>query len=205
MRRTLLFLALAAAPAAHAQIVSIYGTYSPLHASNVATGSIANPPAPGTSFSSGYTEQYTSFFTSGFGGGVTLGALPLGPIHLGFDLRGSTKPGTVGADTAFAGIRLGFKPPLLPIKPYVQASGGYVSTRTFNTTTTFPGGAPIGGTFTNKYAAYLIAAGVDYKLAPFFDLRLIEVGVGQALDVLGGSSAPNATILTLNTGLVFHF
>ena len=211
MRRILLLVALLAAPAAaHAQVFSAYATYSPTHVSNVETGSVANPIP--TFSTPSYTEQYASFTTSGIGGGVTFGILPLGPIHIGFDLRGSTRPGTVGTDTAMAGIRVQLKLPLLRFKPYVQASGGYLATRTVNVSTNVNGQSGIiGGTFTNQYAAYEILGGVDYKFLPFFDLRLIEIGGGKGyntgviFNTTGSTAGNQATLLTINTGLVFHF
>lgn len=105
--------------AAHAQ-VSVYVTDSSIHLSNVATGI---PFVPG--FVS--QQQYTSYWASGVGGGVTFDFLPLPIFSLGLDLRGSTKPGTVGADYAMVGLKLGMHPPVLRIKPYVQASAGYSS------------------------------------------------------------------------------
>jgi hypothetical protein len=86
--------------------------------------------ANGAGFSN--TEQYGSFWTSGVGGGVTFNFLPVGPVRLGLDLRGSTRPGSVGADTAMAGFKVGFNPPLIRLKPYIQAFAGYVGTRTTN-------------------------------------------------------------------------
>ena len=188
MRRLFLLAALACAPALRAQAISIYGTFAPLHASNVQTGSVYT--------TAGYQEQYTSFFTPAFGGGVTFGILPIGPVHIGFDLRGSTHRGTVGADTAMGGLRLGFKPPLLPIKPYVQASVGYLATRTVNvsSTTNVLGATTVnGGTFGNQYLAYEGIAGLDYRFDHFIDLRVIEVGAGQGINVFGSNSSSTTT------------
>ena len=175
--------------AAKAQILSVYGTFSPLHASNVETG-----------INTANQEQYASFFTPAFGGGVTLGLLSAGPVHLGLDLRGSTRRGTTGADTALFGLRVGFKPPLIPLKPYVQGSVGYLATRTPNVSSGSSGST----TFTNQYAAYEVMGGVDYRFARFIDLRLLEVGVGQGLDILGNANS-KATFFTINTGVVVHF
>ncbi len=172
-----------------AQVVSIYGTYSPTRVTGVQTGSVYNPP-------SGYQNEYTTVWANGFGGGVTLNFLPLPVISLGLDLRGSTRPGTVGADTALAGIKLGVHPPIIRIKPYIQASAGYLATRTVNQSTGLAG-----TTFTNKYAVYEVLGGIDYPLVPFLDLRLIEIGAGQV--ILNNSNNPN--LLTINTGLVLHF
>lgn len=177
--------------AAHAQAVSIYATSSSAHFTNVQTGSVLT--------GSGYQEQYANFWASGVGGGVTLNFLPIGPVKLGFDFRGSTRPGTAGADTAMAGFRVAFNPPLIHLKPYVQASGGYVGTRTVNLTQT------VGGTFTNKYAAWEILGGVDVPIASILDLRLIELGGGTGMTVGLSSSQPNISLFTVNTGLVLHF
>ena len=179
------------AVAAHAQAVSIYATSSSAHFTNVQTGSVLT--------GSGYQEQYANFWASGVGGGVTLNFLPIGPVKLGFDFRGSTRPGTAGADTAMAGFRVAFNPPLIHLKPYVQASGGYVGTRTVNLTQT------VGGTFTNKYAAWEILGGVDVPIASILDLRLIELGGGTGMTVGLSSSQPNISLFTVNTGLVLHF
>jgi hypothetical protein len=174
----LAFLSLFPARSAHAQAFSVYVTYAPLRASNVATGS----------------GQETNFWANGVGGGVTVNVLPLPAISLGFDFRGSTRPGTDGADTGMAGIRLGIHPPVIRIKPYIEAAAGYLGTRSFNA-------ASSGSTYNNHYVAYEIIGGVDYPLMRFLDLRAIEIGGGTAYN----TSGTNASILTINTGLVLHF
>jgi hypothetical protein len=199
MRRTVLLAALVllAVASAHAQ-VALYVTSSSDHLSSVATGLALSG---GT-----YQEQYTSFWTSGIGGGVTLNFLPLGPVKLGFDLRGSTRPGTIGADTAMGGFKVGFNPPLIHLKPYVQVSGGYVATRTVNISTSPSNpGQTVGGTFNNQYAAWEVIGGIDYPLVKFVDLRLVEVGGGSGLSILGSTSTPNISLFTINTGIVLHF
>jgi len=186
---------LALAPAAHAQF-SAYATFSPTHLSGVRNGN--------SSFSSannGYTT--TSFWTEGVGGGVTFNVLPLGPVKLGLDLRGSTMPGTNGADLVLGGVKLGVNVPLVRFKPYVQASGGYLGTRT-----RIVGGAASGSSENDKFAVYEVLGGIDYGLVPFFDLRLVEVGAGRGYNISGaGTTSGNyqVTLFTINTGLVFHF
>jgi hypothetical protein len=195
MRRRLLLPALLLAlttAAAHAQ-VSLYVTSSNAHFSGVETGDALT--------SSGYQEQYATFWSSGIGGGVSLTFLPLGPVKVAFDLRGSTHPGTVGSDTAFGGIKVGINPPGLHLKPYIQASGGYIDTRTVNVSTN--PSQTVGGTFDNKYAAWEILGGIDYPIVHFVDLRLIEVGGGQALGILANGSNPS--LFTINSGIVLHF
>ena len=182
---------------AHSQILSVYGTFSPLHASNVQTGS--------TSTATGYTAQYTSFWAPAFGGGVTLNFLNLHVVKLGLDLRGSTKPGTTGADTAEVGLRLGFQPPLLRLKPYVQGGVGYLATRTVNTSTTPGTNTQVNSTFGNDYATVGFHAGVDKPLIPFLDFRVVEVGYAHAFYSGFSSSTSNANVFSISTGLVAHF
>ncbi len=181
-------LALCTTAAVHAQVASIYVTSANLRTSDVQTGII------------GTQEQYTNFWTSGIGGGVTLNFLPLHVVNVGFDFRGSTKPGTTGADTAFGGIRLQINPPVIRLKPYIQASGGYLTTRTTNVT------APANGaTFNNQYAAYEVLGGIDYPIVHFVDFRIIEIGGGQAINIFGGSNSAKPSLFTIDSGLVFHF
>ena len=185
------------ASVAPAQVFSIYGTFSPLHASNVETGSVAS--------STGYTEQYTSFWAPAFGGGVTLNFLNLHVVKLGLDARGSTKSGTTGADTAELSLRLGFQPPVLRLKPYVQGGVGYLATRTTNVSTNFGSTTPVGGTFNNQYATVGFHAGVDKPLIPLIDFRVVEVGFAHAFDTGLTTSASNANTFSISTGLVAHF
>jgi len=213
--RRLLIVSTLLAPAVHAQILSVYATSSSTQFSSVQTGFLY------TASTNTYQPQYANFWASGIGGGVTIGILPIGPIHIGLDLRGSTKPGTSGADTALAGLRIGIKPPIIHIKPFIQASGGYVETRTPNisnfiltttTTTTSTTTATLGSnTFTNQYAGWEILGGIDYPLLHILDLRLIEIGGGQGYNFGGSSSSGNPTtgaqisLFTINAGLVLHF
>ncbi len=196
MRRLLLgFAALCLGPSVHAQIIAVYGTFSPVHASGVDTGSVTS--------AGGFTEQTTSFWSPGIGGGITLNFLQLPFIKLGVDLRGSTHPGTPGIDTALAGIKLAFKPPVIRLKPYVQGSVGYLGTRSRNVST----GSAAGATFNNKYLAYEVLGGVDYPYLRILDFRLIEIGAGKAIDtgINFGRTNSNPTLFTINTGVVVHF
>lgn len=199
MRKLIAIIALAigSTAASHAQFVSVYGTFSPTHLSNVYTGCTGSSCVP----------QYTDFWASGVGGGVTVNFINLHVVKLGFDLRGSTKPGTSGADTAEFGLRLAAQPPLLSIKPYVEGTVGYLDTRTPNQSTT-SGGTPIGGTFDAKYATYNVHGGLDLPVFPFVDLRVVELGYGHAFADAGGvsfngHSMPN--LFTVNSGIVVHF
>ena len=182
---------------ARAQVLSVYGMFSPMHASHVETGSVAT--------GSGYSEQYTSFWTPAFGGGVTFNFLNLHVLKLGLDARGSTKAGTTGADTAELSLRLGLQPPALRLIPYVQAGVGYLGTRTVNVSTTSTSGTPVGGIFSNQYATVGFHAGVDKPLIPFLAFRVVEIGYGHTFNTGIGTSSNNANTFSIGTGLVAHF
>jgi hypothetical protein len=181
---------------------SAYLTYSPTHLSSIATGTVYTATAPG-----GYTEATASYWSSGFGGGVTLPILHLPVVALNMDLRGSSRPGTTGSDSALFGLQLAVHPHVIPFKPYLELAGGYLDTRTVNQTNFIPGtpgvtsSQALSGTITNRYAAYEVLGGVDYPLIHFLDYRIVEIGVGQGYSF----SSQNATFVTVNTGLVLHF
>jgi len=188
MRRLLPQLAFLLTPFAHAQAVSVYGTFSDTHLTNLVTGTTQNGNV--------YTSSTTSHFTPGFGLGVTFNFLPIGPVRLGLDVRGSSKPGNDGSDLILAGPRLAVKLPGLRLKPYIQASGGYLRTRTT---------LVIGVENTDQFLAYEITGGLDYPLLPFLDFRVIELGGGQGINAFGSGDGHNTSLFTVNTGLVVHF
>ncbi|GAC1655358.1 MAG: hypothetical protein NVS9B15_16160 [Acidobacteriaceae bacterium] len=164
--------------------VSVYGTFSPIRISTSANGNV-----------------YGSYWDRGFGGGVTLTVLPLGPLSLGLDLRGSTTPGSSGTDTALGGLKLGLRVPLISLKPYIQASGGYLRTRT-----SVGVGNIAGATSNYGFGVYEIMGGLDTAIFPHVDLRLIEIGAGQGKNISGPTSGlADISILTVNTGVVLHF
>lgn len=191
--RSLLSLAalLLAAPLAHAQIVSVYGTFAPVRISNLVNGST----------STGATST-TSVWNSGFGVGATFNVIPLGPIRLGLDIRDSEKLGNNGSDLILAGPRLDVHIPFIKLHPYIQASGGYLRTRTSLVNSPLPSGTQERASF----AAYEVLGGLDYPLVPFFDFRVIEIGGGQGYSFSGSSgSGNNISLFTISTGVVFHF
>jgi hypothetical protein len=197
MRRLLpLLVALLLVPSARSQALAAYVTLSPSHLSNIQTGAVY-------SVSGGYINQTTSYTTVGVGGGITANFLPIGPIRLGFDLRGSTRPGTSGVDSALIGVKLGVHPPGLRLHPYIQASVGYLASRTTNVSTP-PGqtSGQAGGTFGNQYAVYEILGGIDYPLVGPLDFRVVEIGGGSGIANFGSY---NPAFFTVNTGLVVHF
>jgi hypothetical protein len=187
---------------AHAQKVSVYVTSANTHLYSVFTGATYNPAAP-----TGYTgQQFANFWTSGIGAGVTCNLRPVGRITVAADLRGSTKQGTPGADTALLGLRFGLRTNTLRWRPYLQGSLGYLGTRTVNLSPNPPAGAtPTGGKYVNEYAPIEFMAGLDYRFTRRIDLRLVEVGGGQATSTSRNLSGAATNLLTVNSGVVVHF
>ncbi len=110
----------------------------------------------------------------------------LGPVKLGADVRGSHLTGdNLSESKVLAGLRLAVKPPLLPIKPYIQASAGGVKLAT----------TALKGSY---HSAYEVNGGVDFTFFPHLDWRVVEVGAGS----FGSSTDKNFHV---STGLVLRF
>jgi hypothetical protein len=166
---------------AHAQI-GIYGAFNTvrLNASSVSI-----------------SAQTAAWYT-GAEAGVYYNFLHMGPVALGADLRGDLLTGNQQKyRSALFGLRLAANPPLLPIRPYVQASIG-------------AGGASHSGlngagTIYSEKFQYLVAGGVDYTLVPHVDFRVVEVGYGRMTGISSGGTAPTSTLVSVSTGLVVRF
>lgn len=176
-----------------------YGTFSPVLVSNATTGDVT------TGFLSS-TDQTGSVWAPGVGGGVTWNFLhPGGSLTFGLDLRGSTKPGTRGADTVMLGFVLAGRPAGSRFRPYGELAVGYLDTRATNTSPGSAGQTNV-GTFRAQYIAFEAIGGVDYSLRDHVDLRLCELGIGAGSEFALFQTDPRTPILfTLNTGVVFHF
>jgi hypothetical protein len=139
----------------------------------------------------------TSTWFYGPGGGIYDDFLPLGPLALGLDVRGSYGWGDGYAyRDGLAGLRLVARPPVLPIRPYVEGAVGLAATRATATT-----GLPTH--FSNKFA-YEVLGGLDLTIFPHIDLRIPEIGYGQVSPV-AGPNAPATTLFQISTGVVIRF
>ncbi|MES2390260.1 MAG: hypothetical protein V4555_01365 [Acidobacteriota bacterium] len=209
MRRlVLLFAILSSCTLLHAQGFSIYFTSTNTHFTNVVNGQSYNPTG------STYTSLFTDSWPAEFGGGITLNAVHTRAAQFGLDLRGSTNHGNTGADTAMAGPRLAFRIPLLGLKPYVAAEGGYVATRTTGSLTVVTGGVPVTThpIVSNQYAAWEVFGGVDVPIFPHLDFRAIELGGGKGYLASNGIQSVNLnnqntaiSLFSIDTGIVVHF
>lgn len=121
----------------------------------------------------------------------------LGLVAYGYDVRGSflRRGDTNGAGssesltTLEAGVRFAVTPHVLPVKPYVEALGGYGALTT---------GQGVARTSASHFT-YQFLGGVDFTFFPRLDWRVVEFSYG-GLSGLGSSYDPK----TLSTGLVFR-
>jgi hypothetical protein len=215
-RKAVLFLAAAIATTtlAHAQL-GVYGTItvnrlsgqqsSPLAPLNANPASCAGAAAPGC-------KVNDSVDPIGGSGGVYYDFKTLGPVRLGVDVRATVTDSKQGVYTisrgsgtriysTLGGVRASFHTPIKVIKPYIQFSAGLgrsdYGLALISSTSTQPGKIY---TFNNlQYEGF---AGVDLKLLPFMDFRVVELGYG-ALNSFGTNSH-TYPIGTIGSGVVFH-
>lgn len=170
--RYLLFLvSLAFAGQASAQI-GVYGAFTGSHQGGI------KPPYP-------YTQTY-GFWAVGGTFGIYDDFIHAGPVHLGLDARGNILHSkNHKLDSGLGGLRVDFRAPLVPLRPYVQGSVGIGSTN-FG-----------GGNVTSKGLMYQFLGGIDLSILPHIDWRVVEAG-GGALRING----KNYPIATISTGIV---
>jgi hypothetical protein len=175
---------------AQAQVLSGYVTVSPTHISNAINGYVGAQEQPNT----------TSFTPIGLGGGVSVRLLALPSASVALDLRGATRAGLFNAmDMGEFGIKLGLSPHS-KLKPYVEGATGFLATHLSNTSDAASRRQQIDNSITSHYAVVQGIAGVDYRLAPFLDWRIAELGYGTSYAI-----TPRMTLFTANTGVVLHF
>jgi len=208
-RKAVLFLAAAIATTtiAHAQL-GVYGTVTVKRL----TGQQSSPLAPANADPADCTglfapncEVNNSVDPIGGGGGVYYDFKTFGPIRLGADLRGTITNSNQGAETHFrgqgtrigsvlGGVRVSFHTPIKIIKPYIQGSVG-LGRSDYGLSSTPP-------VVVHNNLQYEGFAGVDLKLLPIMDFRVVELGYG-ALNSFGTASH-TYPIGTISSGVVFH-
>jgi hypothetical protein len=169
--------------AAHAQ-TGIYATFDASRRSS--TNVFLSPPTAADNTATAWLYGPTVGFYYDF--------LHLGPVHLGSDVRGEfVHGGGFTRDSFLVGARLSVHPPLLPVKPYLQASVGLAHSKGI-----------ISGNYSNN-PEYQIAGGVDFTILPRIDWRVLEVGGGSLLNYTYGSGVNQTNnIVTFSTGIVFR-
>jgi hypothetical protein len=179
LRRVLFLLALVFAPAIASAQVGIYGKFDAVHVSN--TDSV---------------NESNGWFV-GPGAGIYYDFLHLGPIGIGADLRGNLLYANSNRYRSFLfGPRLAIKTPILPLRPYIQASVGLGGS-------THGGLGNVGTIYNNKFQ-YDIFGGVDYALLPYLDWRVAELSYGRMTGISSGASVPDANLFTISTGVVIR-
>jgi hypothetical protein len=120
--------------------------------------------------------------------------LGAGPLKVGGDARffvqssGNSNQFGNQLRGGLLGVRLAITPPILPLKPYVQAEVGGASTNY--------------GVQSNRALnfAYQVQGGLDWTVFPHVDVRG-EYGAGKAVGSLGGTST---TLQEFGAGIVIR-
>ena len=151
-----------------------------------------------TRLSTGTTNDFeTPGWYDGGGAGVYYDFIHLGPIGFGADLRGNLLTGNQQKfRSALFGLRLAIKPPILPIRPYVQGSAGIGGG-------THGGLANAGSIYSNKFE-YQVLGGLDYAFFPHLDWRVAEFGYGRVTGISSGASASPVNLFTVSSGIVLR-
>lgn len=195
-----LTLALFTASLAQAQL-GVYGTVTVRRMTDI-------PYTQGTT-----TSTNGSFDPVGGTGGVYYDFRKVGPVKLGVDARGSIVNSTQGAYTSYnaggghigsglAGVRVSFHTPFIPLRPYVQGSGGVART---NFGTQYNSGLATGtvssttGIQLTTHPEYDVFAGLDVTILPLVDFRVVELGYGAVQG--NGHTYP---VQSLSTGIVIR-
>ncbi len=180
--------------------VGVYGMFTADQLSNIVSSPL--PPFPNPD------GRSNSVNPLGGTGGVYYDFLKLGPVKLGADARGSiltTKRGAyLNADASGAriysvlgGVRASFHTPIKALKPYIEGAVG-LGRSDYGLVTGSNGHVAIYNNF-----EYQGMAGVDLKLLPVLDWRVVEFGYG-GLDPFGNNSH-NYPIKQVSSGFVIHF
>jgi hypothetical protein len=200
-------LAVATTASAHAQ-VGVYGMFTVDDLSNIKSSPLPLPPdSAGPAF-----ERSNSVDPLGGTGGVYYDFKKTAHVTIGADVRGSIMNTKRGAYVSFngpgariysvlGGVRGTFHTPVKILKPYIQGSLGLGRSDygLFVDQPTSPTPLP-----TKIYSNFEweALAGLDIKLLPIMDYRVVEFGYG-GLDPFGTYSH-NYPIKQVSMGFVFH-
>ncbi|MFC6646948.1 hypothetical protein ACFQBQ_15455 [Granulicella cerasi] len=203
-------LALLGSAVAHAQF-SVYGIYEATRHTGVNcldTRGCAN--------GAGYNQNGSVNATGGWGG-VSYDWKQYGPAMIGFDVRAGeshgNKSGTANAgghgsanaQNVLGGVKATFRTPIRVVKPYGQISLGWSRSNITEPLKTYP--TILNPTPPLRYDNFFVVqgfAGVDIRLAPVLDLRLVELSYGN-MQRMGGQGSSSVGLLSAGVGVVFHF
>lgn len=125
------------------------------------------------------------FWVAGGTFGLYSDFIHAGPVRLGLDARGNILNSKGRKlDSGLGGVRVDFRAPMVPLRPYLQGSVGVGSTN-FG-----------GGNLTSKGFLYQFLGGIDFTILPHIDWRV--EGGGGGLHV----QHANYPVVNVSTGIV---
>jgi hypothetical protein len=154
---------------------------------------------------------------SGGFGGIYYNFRNLGPLRLGVDARAgelhSNKSAVISAggknittvQSYLGGVRGTFHTPISWINPYAEVLAGFARSDAAVPPAGLVTSVPLPRTF-DSYVQYEGVVGADIRLAPFLDLRAIELGIGEMNQVGGSNGASTSSMGTrsIGAGFVLH-
>ena len=189
--------------------VGVYGMFTADELSNIVSSPLPLPPnSTGSAFA-----RSNSVDPLGGTGGAYWDFMKLGPVRLGVDARGSILSTKRGAYVNFdgpgariysvlGGVRASFHTPIAALKPYIQGSVG-LGRSDYGLYVGRPASqAPLPNLIYSNFE-WQALAGVDVRLLPMLDWRMVEFGYG-GLDPFGTYSH-NYPIKQVSSGFVVHF
>lgn len=186
----------------------IYGTYT----ANRLSGLTCFDPQGQCSSPNGVVN-----LTGGWGGAY-YDWKTYGPARFGLDLRAgeghsnksaSSSAGSANATSSqnvLAGVRASFHTPIHVLKPYAEVAAGWGRsnvTEPFGAATAVAG-SPVPPRVYDQFVEYEGFAGLDIKLFPVLDLRLVELGLGNMNRLGSGQGPGSVAIKSIGLGVVFH-
>ena len=202
---------LAFAPLVHAQ-GAVYGMVTAQNLGSLTYNTVGNGTA-----NTVVTRTDGSFSPIGGVGGVYYDFRDLGRVRLGIDVRGSIASSSHGADptsagsggrlyTTMGGVRATFPTKYRLLAPYLQGSlglartdGGQTPPPSFNSPLPLQNGRVV----IDHGLAYQGFIGLDLKVLPAMDIRIVELGIGA---ISGVTNSPGSHLLeSAGVGVVFHF
>jgi len=155
----------------------------------------------------------------GFQAGAYYDFRNIGPVRLGIDFRGGTQRSSKSAassgggkdttdlDNALLGVKGTFHTHYAWLNPYAQISAGYAKSNA-----TLPVGAGLVASFPlprteDNFVMYEGFAGVAIPIFPWFDLRPIELGIGNMNRIGSGGTIDGPSsigVKSIGASVVFH-
>jgi hypothetical protein len=187
---------------------SIYGMFT----ADQISGIVSSPVPPPPNSTSTIYQRSDSVNPLGGGGGVFYNFKNFGSVKLGADVRGTIAHTKRGAYINFngpgarlysvlGGPRFEFRTPIKPLKPYVEGLVG-LGRSDYGLYSGRPATvAPLPNAIYSNFE-YQGIAGLDIRLFPILDFRLVEFGYGGLNPF--GTYSHNYPVKQVGAGVVIH-